>query len=176
MSVITENPILLLVLVVLGFGIAAVMVWFKFGGALSARFRGAEKVPCLLLSRSPVIEKLNLVVDDVFFVSNPKTEEAWAYIPEAIQYDAKGNALGLLLTHDTCMPQFTTPNIDVPRMYEEFAKWAQSIADRQVKKAWESEINKAASNAIAEWLGLGMLLAVGGAFAIAIIMAIQHIT
>lgn len=174
MSVITENPVLLLVLIVLGFGVAAILLWLKFGGVISARLKGPEKIDCLMLSKSPPIMKSKLGVDDVFFVSDPKNEEAWAYIPQATQYDQKGNALGLLLSHDTCMPQFTNPNINVEQMYEDFCKVSRSIVLTQFNKAWESEIKRASSNAIVEYLGLAMLFAVAGAFAIVIIIAIQN--
>lgn len=113
-------------------------------------------------------------VDTVFYLSNEKTEEAWAYHPNAVQYKPDGVMAGLVLTHDTCLPQFLDPSIDLERMYSEFKKNIRPIAMSQFFKAVETEIRAGSSSPMGEWIGFSVVIAVAGVLCIVIAMMINQ--
>lgn len=162
MDAIFGNPLLLFGLIIVAMFALGIFAYTKFGSALQAKFRGAPKVPAIILGKGPEAEEIKLLVDNVFFLSNPKTEEAWAYVPHAMQYKTDGSPVGYLLSHDTCMPQFTDKSIDVSLMYDGLISEIKSIALSQFSKAWETEVGKAANSALGEWLGLAGMVAVSG--------------
>ena len=169
------NPLYLFLLIIVVGCAVGIFAWYKFGSSVSGRLKGPEKSPSWIVGKSPEVEQAKLLVDNVFFLSNDRTEEAWGYHPDALQYDKDGAPVGLLLTHDTCLPQFTNPNIDIPRMYESFKKSIRPITLAQFHKAVETEIVRNSNNALGEWLGFSALVAVGGVLVIVIFIMIKNV-
>jgi hypothetical protein len=172
MGFLTENPLYLLLLVIVVGCAVGIFVWQKFGSALSNRLKGPEKAPTLILGKSPEVESTNLLVDNVFYLSNDKTEEAWAFHPDALQYFAGGSVAGLVITHDTCLPQFPI-GIDMKKMYESFKAIVRPVTLSQFHKAVETEMVKNVNSAMAEWLGFAALVAVGGVLVVVLFIMVK---
>jgi hypothetical protein len=122
---------------------------------------------------SPLVEIEKLPVDNVFYMSNEKTEESWAYHPSAVQYNPDGSIAGLVLTHDTCLPQFLDPDIDLERMFAAFKAEIRDTSMTQFFKAVETEIKANTSSPMGEWIGFAVVVAVAGVLVIVIAMLIN---
>jgi len=169
-----NNPMTLFGLGLTGICALGLFIWF-FWDRISKRFKGAEKAPVLLLKKGPNLEDTKLLVDNIFYLSNDKTKEAWSYHPDAIQFKMDGNTAGVLLTHDSCMPQFPASDLDMKRMYEELKTYIRPITLSQFLSAIEDEIIKNSISPLAEWMGLAVMAAVGGVLVIIIIMLVPYV-
>ena len=172
MGFLLENPLYLFLLIIVGGCVAGLFAWAKFGSSVSNKLKGPEKADVLILGKSPVVEQTKLFVDNVFYLSNDKTEEAWSFHPRSIQYDKTGGTSGVILTHDTCLPQFPQ-GIDITKMYDALKASIRPITLSMFHKAVETEIVKNANSSMGEWLGFTALVAVGGVFAVVGIILVK---
>lgn len=173
MSFLLENPLYLFLLFIVVACAAGIFAWSKFGNSVSNKLKGPEKAPAMMLGKSPEVELTKLLVDNVFYLSNDKTEEAWSFHPDALQYDKSGAAAGVVITHDTCLPQFPAGSIDVIKMYESMKASIRPITLSMFHKAVETEIVKNSNNALADWIGFSALVAVGGVFVVVIFIMVK---
>lgn len=156
-------------LAVVGICAVGLFIWF-FWEKVSKKFKGAEKMSVMILGKGPTVQDVNLLVDNIFYLSDDATAEAWAFHPEAVQYTKDGKVGGLLLTHDSCMPQFPAKRLDMGRMYSELKRAIRPITLAQFHSAYENEIKRSDTSPLAEWLGLAVMTAVGGVLVMVIII------
>lgn len=164
-----SNPMAIFGLIAVAICGIGLFVWF-FWEKLKNKLKGPEKIPCQIMSKGPVVAECNLLVDNIFYLSNEATMEAWAYHPDAVQYKEDGNIAGILLTHDSCVPQFPGKNLDYERMHDELKKEIRPKTLAQFHNAYEAEIRRNASSPLAEWMGLAVILVVGGVLVMVIVM------
>jgi hypothetical protein len=172
MSFFANNPLYLFLLIIVILCAAGIFAWVKFGSSIGARLKGPERTPTLVLGKGPETKEEKLLVDNVFYLSNDKTEEAWAFHPDAVQYTLDGSMVGMMVTHDTCLPQYPG-YIDMNRMYKSFKESMRPLCLSQFHKAVETEVAKSSSNAMGEWLGFAALVAVGGVLVIVLFIMVK---
>lgn len=175
MELIFNNPLLLFGLAVVVICAAGIFAWHFWGENIQKRLRGAEKLPAMFWKLHPKVDTDKLEIEGSMFLVDPKSRRAWFYDSHSILYKPGGEMAGILLTDDSCIPQY-------PGMKDKLAKACESIK-KNGPYMWYSRCmadiervqREGAGNTVAEWLGIGALASVVGVEAMGLILLLPRI-
>lgn len=155
------NPYLMMAFCAAFLGIIALIIYFLWD-KIKAKFRGTEKFPTLLIYKEPKISEGKLeIYKSCYLMNDEETHEAWFIHPDAVQRHPDGSIAELILTRDSCIPQFAGVEIDLENVCAELEKSSPSIFFDHVGEAVFDVEEKNQKSPLADSMGTALLGMVG---------------
>jgi len=172
MDFLFENPALLFGLAAVVICGAAICAWHFWGGNISKRLKGAEKMPALFIKQHQLVGD-KLEIDSNRYLVIDKPGQGWFL--DGIQRDAEGKVVGVVLTFDSCIPQFPGRNIDLERICKKIEENDPYTCFPRCVADIEKMHRETSHSPLEEWLGIGALAVVLGIMAIALIFLLPQL-
>ncbi len=163
-----------------GFGLVAIIgvaifAWHFWGESLQKKLRGTEKMPTLIWKRDPKVEVEKSEIESTRYLVDHKTRRAWLFDSQAINYNPDGESIGVLISHDSCIPQYPGN----PEKLGAICKGLEENGPYLWRSRCLSDIEKMqhdqSSNSMYEWLSIAALCTVLGAMIIGGIVLIPSL-
>ena len=175
MDALFNNPLLLFLMIVVGLCAVAIGAWHFFGSSLQNRLKGPESMKALIIKKEPKLEEIKLEIDSSRYLVHKKVHRAWYLFPQAIQRTESGEIAGVLLTNESCIPQFPGMDIDMGKLCASIEANDPYMCNDRCLADIEKMHYESQNSALGEWLGFAALAAVGGILVVAIITLIPNL-
>lgn len=160
MGAIFDNPIYLMmimgcIIIAIGFG-----AWHFFGDTFRQLFRGTDKLSVLLIKKEPKLETYKLEIESDRYLVDAKKRRAWYLF--GIQHKPSGEVANVVISNDSCIPQFPGMEIDLGRICESAKENDKYMCLNRNELAIEKVQREIQNSSLVNWLGVTALAAVLG--------------
>lgn len=137
-----------------------VLVVFFFWGRVKRTLKGeTESQKALLLRADLVVEELDLAIDSGRYLVDHETRRAWFLDPHAIQRAPDGSIAGVVVTNDSCIPQYPgRRQPDLQAMCQELKASNPYLVHTRAMAAIEEMNREGAQSAMGKWIGIAVTI------------------
>lgn len=152
-------------------GFVGLMAWFFFDKFKKQFSKGSEKLAGILIRNDPAIERINLEIDTGRYLVDHTKRRAWLLITSAIQRLPDGKVAGVVLTNDSCIPQYVgATQADLTEICKKLKEENSLRVHNRAMAAIEEQNRAHPDSELGKWLGVAICLSAGAVGIIAIII------